>query len=74
MTIDDIGDYRLGVECMAACGYPESDLGYDSIVELMQELGFVFNDFNFDSDASKFRRGFGSEALCALGETARKGS
>ncbi len=73
-TIDDIDDYRLGIECMAACGYPESDLCYDNIVEVMQELGFLFSDFNFDFDENRYNCGFGCNALCALGETARKGS
>ena len=75
LRIENLGDHRLGIECMAACGYPESDLCYNNIIDLMKELGFEFVDWDdesFEFDESLYNRGFQCTALCALGEAARK--
>lgn len=75
LRIEDLGDHRLGLECMAACGYPESDLCYDNIIDQMKKLGFDFVDWDdetFEFDESRYNRGFQCTALCALGETARR--
>ena len=75
LCIDDVSDYRLGVECMGSCGYPMDSLSYDNIVEQMEELGFEFVDWDedhFEFDKSRFYRGFGCYALEAFGKTARQ--
>lgn len=75
LHIEDLGDHRIGIECMIACGYPESYLCYDNIIDQMKELGFEFIDWNdksFEYDKSRYDRGFVCNALEALGATARR--